>query len=52
MKPNIRYLTYINSSHAKTNSKGFYLRLEITHRAYDAISVVLTLQEKIIPQRL
>ncbi len=52
MKPNIRYLTYINSFHAKTNQTRFYLKIKTTHRAYNSIIVVLTLQETIIPQKI
>ncbi len=49
MKPNIRYLTYINSSHAKTNSKGFYLKIRNnTSCIYDIRleGLVLLAQEK------
>ncbi len=55
MKPNIRYLTYINSSHAKTNSKGFYLKIRNnTSCIYDIRleGLVLLAQEKIIPQKI
>ncbi len=51
MKPNSAYFLHVNSFPAKTH-KGFKLRLKTTHHAYDTISVVLTLQEKIIPPKI